>query len=376
MKFNFLALLFLLAINIYNAQSQINLYGNLKFGPHDVGVKQLTYTDTSKENSRTIQITHWYPAKDNLEQLKFSEYLDYKKELNETELVRDISIGIGGKENLFSIDSLESVLNANMRAGKDAEEKDGKFPLLIWSIRYGTVEYQNIISEYLASHGFVVAFAEDTPNSLYPWQLQSTDKTDVLYQQVSDINTSIEFLTTYDYIDSTKIGLLSWSYAGESAILTQMSNPDIDLVVGLSALSFSSGVYLGGELAEKIDVEKLSVPYLIMTQRFRANGAVMTPPNVFDSMHSNSRYVAFHELAHGSFNALEGMIPGVLKTNKVHSWSRGGEIARIGYEAICQITLLFLNAVLKETNSDSFDSGVLLIKENLPLELTLASPVK
>ena len=107
-----------------------------------------------------------------------------------------------------------------MKAVKGAHESNGSFPLLIWSSRYGTIEYQNILSEYLASHGFVVAFPEDIPNSPYPWQIQSVeDKTAAINQQIIDINASINFLKRLNYVDSSKIGLLSWSYAGESAVL-------------------------------------------------------------------------------------------------------------------------------------------------------------
>ena len=82
----------------------------------------------------------------------------------------------------------------------------------------------------------------------------------------------------------------------------------------------------------------------MLFEKIAPNGNVRTPPVLFDSMHPNSRYVSFSQLAHGSFNALEGMIPGVLRTNKVQSWSKGGEVAQLGYETICEVTRSFLNA--------------------------------
>ena len=366
----------LFAIQLVDAQGELNLYGELEFGAYEVGVKQINFISNSRKEHKEIRITLWYPAKGSKDQLKFSEYLDYNLELNRDQLLKEASIGIGGEEHIFSTDSLRLILNATMKGTRETEAENGKFPLLIWSSRYGTMTYQNIMSEYIASHGYVVAFAEDIPNSPFPWEIQSNiEKRDILNQHVSDINASIEFLSRQNNIDSTKLGLLSWSYAGESAILAQMSNPQIDLVVGLSSLGFSSGVYLGPALEAKVDLSKLNVPYLILTQKFRGNGSVITVPKIFNSMHTNSRFVTFGELAHGNFNALEGMIPGILRTNKVHSWSKGGEMAQIGYEALCEITLSFLNAIFHESRLEPFETRTSQLKDDLPMEfISIKSP--
>lgn len=371
----FFLLVLTFTINSLNAQKEINLLGNLSFGQYEVGVKQLSLVDSLKEAPREISIRLWYPAIGNGDKLKFSNYLDYRDELSELELLRDISIGISGEEKLFSKDSLELLLNAQMHGIKDGIVASSKFPLLVWSIRYGTVEYQNLLSEYLASHGYIVAFAEDEPNSPYPWELISiSNKVSALNQQISDINASIEYLKHQPNVDQSKIGLLSWSYGGESAILAQMDNADIDLVVGLSSLGFTYGIHLGQELNTKIDFEKIDVPYLFLMEKVAPNGNKRKPPDQFDSMHLFSRYVLFNELAHGNFNAIEGMIPGILRTSKVQSWSKGGEIAQLGYETICKVTLSFLDTIFDEANIVSFDEHISNIKENLPegfIEITL-----
>jgi dienelactone hydrolase len=343
---------------------------------HKVGTKQIAFIDTLKITSKEIDIRLWYPTSGKGEKLKFADYLNPKNEIDASKLQQDISIMIGGKENLFPIDSLDLILNYEMKALKGAEAKTDRFPLLIWSMRYGTVEYQNILSEYIASHGYVVAFAEDIPNSPYPWQLQTAaKKANALDQQISDINNSIEYLKLQDNVDSTKIGLLSWSYAGESAILTQMNNPEIDLVIGLSSIGFTYGTYLGSELARKIDSNRLNVPYLMLFERIAPNGNTRTPPELFDAMHPNSRYISFGDLAHGNFNAMEGMIPGILGTNKVQSWSKGGEIAQNGYETICKMVISFLNAVFYEAKFTSFDEEISIIRENSSKEyFTITAP--
>jgi len=369
---------FALTLSSVYAQEKLNLFGNLDFGSHEVGTKQIAFTDSLRNTSKVISIRLWYPAKSNAEKLKFADYLDYRNELNKSQLLEDISVGISGKKNLFSNDSLALILNAETKAYKEAKTKDDKFPLLVWSIRYGTVEYQNILSEYIASHGYVVAFVEEFPNSPFPWELKTAiEKEKAIYQQIVDTNASIEYLKHQQNIDNTKIGLLSWSYGGESAILTQMNNPEIDLVVGLSSIGFTYGIYLGSELSDKIDRNKLNVPYLILFEQIAPNGNTRTPPDLFDTMHPNSRYISFGQLTHGNFNAMEGMIPGIIKTTKVQSWSKGGETAQIGYETICKMVLSFLNTVFYQATFSSFDNQISKIKENSPKEFfTINVPKK
>lgn len=355
------------AFSSLTAQEAINLFGNLDFGPHLVGTKQLAVDHTTNGTSTSLNIQLWYPGNENGDKLIFSDYLNYKGKFSHQELLENLSVGISGVPDAFPNNSLELVLNAQMKASKNVAPKNGQFPLLVWSLRYGTVESQFLISEYLASQGYVVAFVEDKPNSGFPWQLPSAEeKESVLNQQIADLNHAITHLKKQQNIDKDRIGILSWSYAGESAILTQMSNSDIDLVVGLSSIGFSYGVYSGGELPNKIVTDQIQVPYLILSEKIGTNGKERTPPDIFDDMNSNSRYVSFEELSHGNFNAMEGMIPGILNTNKVQSWSKGGKVAQLGFETICKIALSFINTTLKPSNSSSFDDQMKELDQTLP----------
>ncbi|WP_420321147.1 hypothetical protein [Flagellimonas sp.] len=349
------------------AQNGLDFYNGLPMGTHKVGttVDSLDYTTGAVQRKLLVHI--WYPAKADGEKLTLSDYLDPQGNLGQKELLENLSIGISGTPDAFPKDSLKLLLNFRMKASKNAEAKTRRFPLLVWSMRYGTVASQNLISEFLASHGYVVAYVEDHPNAPFPWQLPSAEEKESAFnQQVKATNRAINHLKQQPNIDSEKIGMLSWSYAGESAIMSQMGNPDIDLVVGLSSIGFSYGVYLGSELPKKISVEQLQVPYLILSEKIGTNGKERTPSDIFDQMHPNSRYVSFRELSHGNFNVLEGMFPGVLNTNKVQSWSKGGQLAKLGYETICKTALSFINAIFQPSNSPTFDEQMTELKKSLP----------
>ena len=45
----------------------------------------------------------------------------------------------------------------------------------------------------------------------------------------------------------------------------------------------------------------------------------------------------FPELAHGSFNAMEGYLPAALGAETVFSWSQTGQVARDGYRALVEV---------------------------------------
>ncbi|WP_420603272.1 hypothetical protein [Flagellimonas sp.] len=350
------------------AQNGFDFYNGLHMGAHNVGtiVDSLKYT--TDETNRKLHVHIWYPAKADGDKLTLANYLDPQGNLGHQELLENLSIGISGTPNAFPKDSLELLLNFKMKASKNAVAKNERFPLLVWSMRYGTVSSQSLISEYLASHGYVVAYVEDHPNAPFPWQLPSAEeKESALNQQVEDVNHAIDHLKKQPNINSNSIGMLTWSYAGESAIMTQMNNADIDLVVGLSSIGFSYGIYLGSELPKKISVGQLQVPYLILSEKIGTNGKKRTPPEIFDQMHPGSRYVSFKKLSHGNFNAMEGMLPGILNTNKVQSWSKGGQLAKLGYETICKTALSFINTVFQQSNSGSFDQRMMELSETLPL---------
>ena len=117
--------------------------------------------------------------------------------------------------------------------------------------------------------------------------------------------------------------ILSWSYGGQTAARLQEREPAVRAVVGLDANVLPAPeeqveyrrplLYIVGQDTTRRRFEELSqlgVPWL----------AVRLP-----------------ELAHGNFNALEGYLPGLYEADTVFAWSRGGEVARVGYRVLVQI---------------------------------------
>src|SRR5262249_4574 len=153
-------------------------------------------------------------------------------------------------------------------ASRDAELESGRFPLVLWTPRYGVTAYQAVLCELLASRGYMVAFARPV-GGRYALPYEPKDaaaKQKVLQQEVKDGRAALDKLEEMPNVDRSKIAVIGWSYAGESATLLQMSDPTVRLVIGLSTNLLTGQGYWTAEEAAKLDAAKLNVPYVVLTE--------------------------------------------------------------------------------------------------------------
>ena len=337
------------------------LWGELKPGPYEVGLRVATFFDQSRADSSSIQgrpihTTLWYPAAPSARSLRlsFADYLAVSNSLPEASTVKalrqSLSIAISSEAEGIDESLLDQILASNMLAVRDAAPVKSTFPLVLWSARHGTVAAQSILSEYLASHGYVVAFARyQGPAMPLPYEVNAPEiKRNILREQVRDLEFALKVRRSFANVDrARKVAVMSWSYAGESATLLQLQNPDVGLVISLSSNVLNGWVYQNADDLAALDATLLKVPYILMTERVATNGSVRTPPAILNSLTGSSYFISFPELAHGNFNATEGMIPGLMGIAKVSRWSKSGPAAQLGYETISRYTLHFLNHFLK-----------------------------
>jgi hypothetical protein len=355
--------IFLTGFAYSSAQGTPRFWGKLKRGPYDIGFRQATYTDKNRADAtqhidgRPIQITIWYPAvpSQGSERISFGEYLKLSQvsttprdKAPEVQSLRDtLSIALSSEEGIDA-SVLDEILATKMQAVQGAPPVKKSFPLVLWSARHGTIAAQSVMCEYLASYGYVVAFARyDGPEVPLPYQISSPEvKVNTLKEHVSDLDFALSTLKTFRNVDrKKKTTIISWSYAGESATLLQMQNPDVGLVIALSSNVLSGWVYQDPAELSKLDATRLTAIYILMTEKFRTNGSVFTAPPILDGI--QAYVVMFPQLAHGNFNATEGMIPSVMSISKVPRWSKAGPVAQRGYETIAHYALQFLDAYVK-----------------------------
>ncbi len=168
------------------AQAATAMWGDLTAGPHGVGYRTLfkydlsrdpiPYTDwdgrlypTDQQPGRQMQINIWYPATITAEdqKLTFGDYVDLmarqtdfgpmnqekRQFANEVFISKTNSLGGNGT---FTAEKLDALRKMQTAAYSEASPKPGKFPLVVFP-NGGSPAFQSIMSEYFASHGFIVA---------------------------------------------------------------------------------------------------------------------------------------------------------------------------------------------------------------------------
>jgi|GEM_PF-6310245 len=338
----------------------LDLHGALEPGRYGVGFRKETLplggdrsTDSLAESElpSAVDLYLWYPAASNgdaPQPMTLADYYRCQEAIEpDREALRDWLHSDMTDAPGVDPATLDDVLDTPMWSRRDATAADGRHPLVLWSYRDSVPTSQTALNEYLASHGYVVAFAWPTDRlPPFPWQEGTTaeEKVDALAIQVRLLGMVLDRLSKRPWIDADPVSLLSWSYGGESAGALQRERQDVGLVVAIDATLASGWVYAPKETIETLEPDTLSAPYVVLRNgRPRIGGDRSAPPPEFlAKISAGAWHVRFPELSHGNFNFPGGMIPGVLGLDEVSRWAVGGEIARQGYERISRSVLAFL----------------------------------
>jgi predicted dienelactone hydrolase len=155
-------------------------------GSHNVGVKTLQLTDSSR--SRTFTVEVWYPSTE-----------------SDAPIIYESIIG-------------ETTVKISGRAKRDAAPLAEKFPLIIASHGQPGIRFQYAyLNEQLASRGFVVASIEHT-GSTYRDLTQQDYVTSLVYRPQDILFALNELPKIILSADGNNVGLLGYSYGGYSVI--------------------------------------------------------------------------------------------------------------------------------------------------------------
>jgi hypothetical protein len=289
----------------------------------------------------------WYPASPGGAHLRFGDYLALADDLRGAvagDLPATLSATVTGDASTLDRPTAQRWLDTSMAAVRDAAPARGRFPVVLWTPRYGTTAAQAVLSEYLASHGFVVVFARPAVSAPMPFELaDAAARRAELARRVDDMHTAIRHLRARPNADTTAIGVLAWSYSGEMATAFQMSEPSVTLVVGLSTNLLDGWVYQPPDAASSLDPRRLTAAYAVLAEEGQRS---LTGRRSFgdhvDRMTGARYVVSMPGLAHGSFNALEGYLPSLFGIASVQRFSTSGPHGVRGYEAMAVMSLRLL----------------------------------
>jgi len=347
------------------APPAIRLAGALTRGAFSVGFRKETLhlPDAAEGQPSSLDLYLWFPAAEPdrageaAEPLVFADYYRAQEtDEPDREALREWLRGDMTSPPRLDVATIDAVLDAPMWARDRAEPVRGRHPLVLWSYRDSVPTMQAGLNEYLASHGYVVAFAwpiEHAPP--FPWRegLTAGDKSSALETQVNLLESLLDSMLSRAWIDDDRVAVLSWSYGGESAGGLQRRRAEVDLVLGIDSTLASGWVYKTADDLASLDRRSLSVPYVLLRNgRPRIGGDRSLEPTLLAEVPAGAWYVEFSELSHGNFNFPGGMIPGVLGLDEVSRWAVGEEAAQLGYELICRHVLGFLDLHQRQERLD------------------------
>jgi hypothetical protein len=253
------------------------LWGALEPGPFRPGYRIVTLEDASRLDGpkrgpfadpggpgpRRLAVHVWYPApRDSAgEALTLGDYAAYNSldsrpsgpvpegtcRLAESALRSLVETRYGA----LSDADWETLRAARAAAAYEAPAASGRFPLLVGMLRpVSTV----ITAEYLASHGYVVAFVK----SLILFA-ESSWELDV---PLRDMEVAAQRLRAEPNVDPQRTGTIGFSGSGFSQVLLAMRSAHVDALVDIESALFAKGFHerLAGSAAYRTDA--LRVPFL------------------------------------------------------------------------------------------------------------------
>jgi dienelactone hydrolase len=340
------------------------IWGNLEPGPHAVGFKTIEYYDYSRtyapekdyfgnplgtETARPVQICYWYPAEvgPNEASMVYAEYsFPYPENGGFIDVLgalqnRDLQMLFFYTNN--SQAAVQGVMDTDMHAVRDAVEKPGPFPLVIYHGPNGGGFCGNaVLCEYLASHGFVVATTH-TMGALAAAAGQDQSDIESVVRDREIIWDELHGLTS---VDADRVGLVGYAYGGSTAIAHAMRHTDIDaLVTVVGAFLLDGGADAVREHAFYVP-EQLQVPWM---QVYAEDEQFPVDLSLLDSLRYADRYDA--KMANMSVQDpyTYRLLAATLTPDSGVTFA---DAAR-GHHTICALTLDFLNAQLASSEGSA-----------------------
>jgi dienelactone hydrolase len=151
----------LLSLNVYAADAPLDPE---KPGPYPVGVTTMILTDEARTDAMTgdprqLVTEIWYPATDDARGKPKNTLIDFTGGSANSAMA-------GLLKMAFQVDIAEMNKTFQNIAVRDADARDGVYPLILFSHGNGGLRYQGAFwCEHMASHGYIVMAPDHTGNA-------------------------------------------------------------------------------------------------------------------------------------------------------------------------------------------------------------------
>ncbi len=231
------------------------LLGGLDAGPHPVGFRVIPLKDASRpvgpkldaegrpvsrDRARDLSLHVWYPAAASPDRpMTMADYIQSAERAtpasargfaadHRAQFARTMGITLTDEE-------WADYNQVTFTARRDAPPAEGRFPLLVGMLRAVSVV---AMSEYLASHGYTVAFVpyQSRENILAEGPAREAL---IMSEHVRDMEVAIAATRGQPFVDPTALGALGFSGDGLPQLVLAMRHPDVDAVSQLETGYFA-----------------------------------------------------------------------------------------------------------------------------------------
>jgi tetratricopeptide (TPR) repeat protein len=175
--------------------------------------------------ARQLRIHIWYPAAAaSGTPLTMADYLGAGAATHRQDVARVLALTIGDAD-------WARYTSQSMRALKEATPAAGPFPLLVGMARPVAVA---LGAEYLASHGYVVAYVERQAREPFAAEGLTLEGL-VINEHQRDLQMTIARMRRDPNVDPARLGLIGLAADGLASLALAMRHPDVDAVALLES---------------------------------------------------------------------------------------------------------------------------------------------
>ena len=361
-----------------DGQEASALWGDLAPGPYNIGFQTIftrdlsrpsvPYSDwdgklypTSENPGRQMQINLWYPAAvaEADRRLDFGHYVDLmarqtdfgpiteeKRRFTNEQFVLKAN-ALGG-EGALTLENLELLRGMATAAYDDPAPVNGTFPLIVFP-NGGSPAFQSIMSEFFASHGFVVAAGALKGR----YGLSEDISAKGFETAMDDLGFLINEVLNIEQIDTERICLIANAITSSQIVAYQARNSKIDCLVSLDGglpSQFEQGLLRQTVFYEPQEINK---PILVI---YAPHPSI--DPQFIDHLRYSQQF-RFHfpqmsEFHFLNFGAFEKFVPKIIGEPP-------GDVGK-GFELAASYSLRFFKAFLEGDG----ESETFLLESPLP----------
>ena len=298
-------------------------------GPHAVGFRRAGPHD---------RIVVWYPGANRGSGMALRDYYGEAAARDYARLLAGAGLSVG---------TVGMLLDSPMAARKGAAALPGRFPVVL--IAQGNAQAapdQAVLSEYLASYGYVVV---TTPSPMLETPMTSEDQVGALAErQAHELDAALAAASTLRVgADITRAGVVGHSFGARAALLLAMRNPRIRAVVSLDG---GIGTATGRDsfrAAPSFDARKAVTPILHFYERL---DQFMTPDfTLLNSLKAPKTIEEVVDMHHVHFTTL-GFL--ALRAPELAKLTGAGPRIGVSLTRVARGTLEFLERHLRTPSAE------------------------